>query len=128
MPIRTALQKLLSVVAPATNAPLKPTAVPTPLPAAPDRVEVTEIELLPLKQAWREFGVHKQEVERRLPQIELERYALLRKYETLEEACEQALVDLRLSKNIADEFGDYELDLDKDPSKGGVFIRDDKKN
>lgn len=127
MPLRTVLQKLLNAVSPATNANLQPVTVTAP-PPVPDRVEVTELELQPLKHAWREFGVHKQEVERRLPQIELERYALLRKYETLEEACEQALVDLRLSKNIADEFGDYELDLDKDPSKGGVFIRDDKKN
>lgn len=128
MPLRDVLQKLFNVTAPAAHTPITPSVVIPPAVLPPDRVDVSEAELQPLKQAWREFGVHKQEVERRLPQIELERYALLRKYERLEEACDTALVELRLSKHIYDEFGDYELDLDKDPSKGGVFIRDDKKN
>jgi hypothetical protein len=128
MPLRDVLQKLFNVAAPAARTPVTPSVVIPPAVLPPDKVEVSEAELQPLKQAWREFGVHKQEVERRLPQIELERYALLRKYEKLEEACDKALVDLRLSKHILDEFGDYELDLDKDPSKGGVLIRDDQKN
>lgn len=122
------IRRLVGAVAPIATTPFPPVVV-LPKPAAPpDRVDVTTDDLLALRQAWRDFAVCKQELEKRLPQLELERYALLRKYEKLEEACDTALVELRDAKGILDDFGDYELDLDKDPSKGGVFIRDDKKN